>query len=109
MLFNILLQAPAGGGSAYTQLIMFGLIFVIFYFFMIRPQQKKAKEQKAFLETLKPGDKVITMSGLHGTLVEVRADVVEIEIARGVKITHDRNAISVDGTRRLNAPATPAK
>ena len=64
---NFLLMGPSqGGSSSYTQLIMFGLIFVVFYFFMIRPQMKKAKDEKNFKEGVKKGDRIITIGGIHG-------------------------------------------
>ena len=58
------------------QIIIFGGIFVVFYFFMIRPQQKKAKEAKKFIEELKTGDKVVTIGGAHGTIVTIREKTV---------------------------------
>jgi preprotein translocase subunit YajC len=75
-------------GSGITQFIPLILIFVIFYFFLIRPQQKKAKEHKAMVENLKRGDKVIASGGIIGTVEKViDNDKVEIEIAENVKVT----------------------
>ena len=67
----VLLQdaAPAGGGGG-TQLIMFGLIGLVFYFFMIRPQMKRTKEAKLYRESIATGDKVVTIGGIHGKVLE---------------------------------------
>ena len=69
------------------QIFLFGGIFVVFYFFMIRPQQKKAKEAKKFIDELKTGDKVVTIGGVHGTVVSIREKtlVVEIDSSKGVR------------------------
>ena len=74
-------------GSGIGQFIPLILIFVIFYFFLIRPQQKKVKEHKAMVENLKKGDKVITSGGITGTIERViDNDRVEVEIAENVKV-----------------------
>ncbi|MEY2792080.1 MAG: hypothetical protein RJA76_72 [Bacteroidota bacterium] len=95
----ILLQAS----PQVTQLILFGGIFVVFYFFMIRPQQKKAKEAKKFIEELKTGDKVVTIGGVHGSIVSIREKtvVVEIDSAKGVRVVFEKTAISKDASGRL--------
>ncbi len=95
----ILLQAS----PQVTQLILFGGIFVVFYFFMIRPQQKKAKETKKFIEELKAGDKVVTIGGLHGSIVSIREKtvVVEVDAAKGVRVVFEKTAISKDASGRL--------
>ena len=74
-------------GSGIGQFIPLILIFVIFYFFLIRPQQKKVKEHKAMVESLKRGDKVVTTGGITGTVVRlIDNDKVEVEIAENVKV-----------------------
>ena len=74
-------------GSGIGQFIPLILIFVIFYFFLIRPQQKKVKEHKAMVESLKRGDKVVTSGGITGTVERlVDNDKVEVEIAENVKV-----------------------
>ena len=74
-------------GSGIGQFIPLILIFVIFYFFLIRPQQKKVKEHKAMVESLKRGDKVVTSGGITGTVERViDNDTVEVEIANNVKV-----------------------
>jgi len=76
-------------------LVPFLLIFVVFYFLLIRPQQKKAKEHKSMQESIRRGDKIITNGGIFGDVVRVKDDgVVEVEIAEGVKVKVDRGMIS---------------
>ena len=85
------------------QIILFGGIFVVFYFFMIRPQQKKAKEAKKFIEELKAGDKIVTIGGAHGTIVTLRDKtvLVEVDSSKGVRIVFEKSAISKDASSRL--------
>ena len=86
------------------QLIVLPLIIIVFYFFMIRPQVKKQKDQKKFTEDLKKGDKVITTSGAHGRIVEVGETTLLIEGESGHKTRYDKSAVSADTTKALNAP-----
>ncbi len=106
-MINILLQGGGGfgGGSPMMPIIMLAMIGV-FYFFMIRPQQKKQKEQKSFLEELSKGQKVVTMGGIHGKIVQVNADstTLLLEISEGTKIKIDKNVISMDFSILENAP-----
>lgn len=74
---------PLGGFGSFIPLI---LIFVIFYFFLIRPQQKRAKEHKRMLEALRRGDEVITQGGLYGKVTKVKDEEAEVEIADGVRV-----------------------
>ena len=77
---------PAGGMAAFQQVIPLVFMFAIFYFLLIRPQQKKAKEHKALLEAIKKGDNVITAGGVHGKVSSVDEGIVTLEIATGVNI-----------------------
>jgi preprotein translocase subunit YajC len=77
---------PAGGMAAFQQVIPLVFMFAIFYFLLIRPQQKKAKEHKALLEGIKKGDNVITAGGVHGKITAVDEGIVTLEIATGVNI-----------------------
>jgi len=77
---------PAGGMAAFQQVIPLVFMFAIFYFLLIRPQQKKAKEHKALLEGIKKGDNVITAGGVHGKITAVDDGIVTLEIATGVNI-----------------------
>ena len=84
-----------------TQFAPFILMFVVIYFFMIRPQQKKAKQEKEFESTLKVGDKIITKSGLHGKVSELADTTVVIETMSG-KLKMERSAISMEMSALLS-------
>ncbi len=85
-------------------------IFAVAYFFMIRPQMKRAKDEKKFVSELKRGDRVITKSGLHGKVLDLNNNdnSVVIETMAG-KLKFDRSAISLEMSRKLNAPAEAKK
>ena len=85
----------------YAIYIQFGLLFVVIYFFMIRPQQKRAKQEKEFESALKVGDKIITKSGLHGKIAEVAETTVVMETMSG-KLKMERSAISMEMSAKLN-------
>ncbi len=89
-------QGGGGGdpGSALMGMMPLVLMFVIFYFLLIRPQQKRAKEHKAMLEALKRGDEVITTGGIHGKITGVTDDVLTVEIAPNVKVRVSRSAVA---------------
>lgn len=82
------------------QLLPFLLMFVVIYFFMIRPQQKRAKQEKEFESNLKVGDRIITKSGLHGKIAEVSEGTVVIETMSG-KLKMERSAISMEMSAKL--------
>jgi preprotein translocase subunit YajC len=82
-----------GGGSLISTVIMFGAIFAIFYFMIIRPQQKRAKERDKLLSNIEKGDKIITSGGVHATIVGIEEKTVLIEIAPNVKVKIERSAI----------------
>lgn len=79
------------------------LLIVVFYFFMIRPQLKKTKEQKKFRENLKSGDKIITIGGIHGKIVDVQEKTFIIMVEGGVKLKIEKSAISMDASTLLDA------
>ena len=85
-------QNGQGGGWEMT-LIMFGASFAIFYFMIIRPQQKRAKEREKLLSNIEKGDKIITSGGVHATVVGLEEKSVLVEIAPNVKIKIERSAI----------------
>lgn len=91
-------------GAQPQSLIMMGLIILVFYFFMIRPQIKKQKDQKKFVEELKKGDKVVTTAGIHGRIIDLAETTMLIEVEGGTKIRFDKTAISLDASKALNAP-----
>ena len=88
-------QGQQGGGMALvTQMLPLVLIFVIFYFLLIRPQQKKAKEFKAMLERVKKGDKIMTAGGIYGVIESVGTNTVVVKIAENTKVKLNKNSIS---------------
>lgn len=84
-------QAPAGGGLG--SILMIVALFVIFYFFMIRPQQKRQKEIKKFRESLAAGSKIVTAGGIYGTIREVADLYFIVEITKGVTIRIDKGSV----------------
>ena len=100
-MFSILAQAQTGQ-SAIPTYIMFGAMALIFYFFMIRPQQKKAKEQKKFIEEIKKGDYVVTVGGAHGHIAEMEGETFILEVEKGGRIRFNKSAISLEATKAAN-------
>lgn len=99
----ILMAPQQGGQGGIMSFLPLILIVVVFYFFMIRPQMKKAKEQKKYIEALKKGDKILTIGGIYGKIVEVRDDAtLIIEVEDGSKMKISKNAVSNDATATLN-------
>jgi preprotein translocase subunit YajC len=92
MLLTLLLQAS--GGMDYTQLLFPIAIGLVVYFFMIRPQQKRAADAKAFRQSLAKGSRIVTIGGLHGLVVDVTEETVVVEVDRGTKLRFDRSAIA---------------
>ncbi|MBQ6745977.1 MAG: preprotein translocase subunit YajC [Bacteroidaceae bacterium] len=90
---NVMLQAPAAGMDSSMMWIMLILMFVIMYFFMIRPQNKKQKEIAQFRRSLQVGQSVITAGGIHGIIKEINDNDVMLEIDRNVKVRVDKNSI----------------
>ena len=88
----ILLQASAGG--SYQSLIMMGAIALVFYFFMIRPQQKKQKDLKNFREALKKGAEVVTTGGIHGKIVSVSDQKITLQVDVSTKLIVTKDSIS---------------
>jgi preprotein translocase subunit YajC len=88
-------QAPSGsgGGSMMVQIAFFAAIFAIFYFLLIRPQQKQKRERESMLSAVKPGDRVVMSSGLHGTVVKLSDHNVTLKVADQVRLEFDRSAI----------------
>lgn len=81
------------------QLLFMGAIIAVFYFFMIRPQQKKAKDQKKFVEELKRGDYIVTIGGMHGRIAEIEDDTFIIEVERGGRIKFSKSSVSMESTK----------
>ena len=102
IMFNSILLQGFGGSGASSIFLIVGM-FVIMYFFMIRPQQKKAKDQQAYVDALKAGDKVITIGGLQGTIITVRDKtvVLEVDSSKGVRMVFLKSAISKDSSTTI--------
>ncbi len=100
-LFFSFLQAPPGprsGGVSLHFFIMMGLVFLVFYLLLIRPQRTRQKKHQEMVENLKSGDKIITSGGIHGTIMGVQKDRLEIKIASNVKIDITKSSIAVIST-----------
>ena len=91
----MILLAAAGTGT--SSLIMFGMIFAVMYFFMIRPQIKKQKKEREYRSALKQGDAVMTIGGIYGKITEVKEDAFIIEVHGGTKLKVAKTAVSMTG------------
>lgn len=99
----ILMGAPQPGQNPLMQFLPLIAIVVVFYFFMIRPQMKKAKDQKKYIEALKKGDKILTIGGIYGKINEVKEDgSIIMEVEDGTKMRISKNAVSMDASGTLN-------
>src|SRR5690606_29912604 len=107
---QILLQATPSSGFGNMNLIFLGLMIVVFWLFFIRPQAKRAKNQKTFIENLQRGDKVVTIAGIHGTINKINEDgTLSLEINPGSYLKIEKSSISMDWTAALNKPLTADK
>lgn len=105
LLSIFLMTDPQGKGSSTSTLILMGLMIVVFYFFMIRPQAKKAKQQKQYITDLQKGDKIVTIAGIHGTINKVNDDnTIMLETSPGSYIKIEKSAISMEWSAALNKP-----
>lgn len=95
-LFLLAMAQPQGGspeGSLISTLIMFTLIIAIFYFMILRPQQKRQKDRQKMLDAVKKGDKVVTSGGMHGTVAGIDEKTILVQVSENVKLKFDRTAI----------------
>lgn len=99
MLNYIFLQA-ATGLEPYLNIIFLVGIGLVIYFFMIRPQQKKQKDQKTFIEAIKKGDMVVTIGGIHGKIFSVEDASVVLDVDKGTKIKFEKTAISLEASKQ---------
>ena len=100
-MYAILLQAASTGSTPMIyNILLWVAIIGVFYFFMIRPQQKKQKDQKNFVENLKKGDNVVTVGGLHGRIASVDGATITLEVDRGVKMTFEKSSIAREVTTK---------
>ena len=105
-LLTILLMAPQKQGSEGTNWMTFLpliLIIVVFYFFFIRPQMKKSKDQKKFRESLQKGQKVVTIGGIHGRIVEIQETTVTLEVENSVRLRVEKSAVATSTTDTIES------
>lgn len=93
-MFQYAAAAPGGSGSLITMVVSFAFMFGVFYFVLIRPQKKKQQSRNQMLSALKKGDKIVTIGGLHGTIVEITNDTAVLQVNDVTKLTFERSAIS---------------
>lgn len=104
MLFELLLMAAGAngkGGPDTSFFVMLGAMLLVMYFFMIRPQSKKAKEQKDFSASLQKGSKIVTIGGIHGKILKVDGETLLIEVDSNTKLRIERSAVSLENTQAL--------
>ena len=94
LIFAMAPQGGEGGGGLVSTLIMFGAIFLIFYFMIIRPQQKRSKEREKLLSNLEKGDKVITNGGIHGIIAGLEEKTALVQVSDSVKLKVERSSIT---------------
>jgi len=110
LLSIFLMMDPSGKGSSSMSLIFMGMMILVFWLFMIRPQAKKAKQQKTFINDLKKGDKVVTIAGIHGKVNKVNEDgTIELEVSPGSYIKMEKSSISLEMSAALNKPVAETK
>ncbi|MBM3911712.1 MAG: preprotein translocase subunit YajC [Sphingomonadales bacterium] len=109
-LFTFFLMSPppsgAGAPAPWMQLLPWAAIFVVFYFFMIRPQSVKAKEERKFRDNLQKGDRVVTIGGMHGKIAETSPEWIILESESQAKFKVERSAISKETTLNAYPPAS---
>ena len=108
-LATIILSAdPKQGGT--VQLVLMGAIILVFWLFMIRPQAKKAKEQKKFIDNMNKGDKIVTIAGIHGTINKINDDAtIQLEVNPGSYLKIEKSSISMEWTMAINKPVVEKK
>jgi preprotein translocase subunit YajC len=111
-LLNVFLMTPPAGGSGggfggMGSLLFFGGMILVMWLFMIRPQTKKAKLQKQFIDNLKEGDKIVTIAGIHGKVKKINSETntLQIEVSPGTFLTVERSAVSMEYTTAVNKTA----
>lgn len=102
LLTVILMASPDGQGNPMTSVIFLVLIFGVFWFFMIRPQVKKQKAQAKFKESLGKGDKIVTIGGIHGKIIEVGDTTFIIEVEGQNRLKIEKTAVSMESSQSLN-------
>lgn len=99
----LLMMDPQGKNSSSFSLVFMGLMILVFWLFMIRPQAKKAKQQKTFINDLKKGDKVVTIAGIHGTVNKINEDgTLMLEVSPGSYLKIEKSTVSMEMSAGLN-------
>ena len=102
---NLVLLQTAPGGGGMIQLVLMGGIILVFWLFMIRPQAKKAKDQKKFVENMQKGDKIVTIAGIHGSINKINEDnTIQLEVSPGSYLKIEKSSISMEWSLALNKP-----
>ncbi len=110
LLSIFLMMDPQGKGSSSFSLLFMGLMILVFWMFMIRPQTKKAKQQKTFITDLKKDDKVVTIAGIHGKINKVNEDgTISLEVSPGSYLKIEKSTISMEMSASLNKPVSETK
>jgi preprotein translocase subunit YajC len=102
-MFEILILQAPGGGAGTMNLIFIGGILLVFYFFMIRPQQKKQKDQKKFIGAIKKGDMIVTLGGIHGKITSLDENTITLEVDRGARIKMEKSSISLEASKQYES------
>ncbi len=104
---QLLFLLQGAPNSSIPTILMMGLMFVVFYFFIIRPQSKKAKDQQNFIETLKSGDKVVTIAGIHGKIVAVNEEdkTFMIQVDGPTRLKIEKSAINAELSKAVQGSA----
>jgi preprotein translocase subunit YajC len=107
---SVLLAGNPQQGGGMVQLVMMAAIILVFWLFMIRPQAKKAKDQKKFVDNMQKGDKVVTIAGIHGTVNKINDDnTIQLEVSPGSYLKIERSSISMEWTAAINKTAAADK
>ncbi len=99
----LLMASKKGEGNSMMNIFFFGAIIFVFYFFMIRPQQKKSKDQKQFIGSLEKGAKIVTTGGIHGIIVKMDETTFTIQVEGGTNMKIERSAVSLENSRSFSA------
>lgn len=103
---SVLLAAGGQQGGGMVQLVMMGAIILVFWLFMIRPQAKKAKEQKKFVENMQKGDKIVTIAGIHGVINKINEDnTIQLEVSPGSYLKIEKSSVSMEWSAAINRTA----
>lgn len=103
---TLLMADPKQPGSQWTSLIMMGAIILVFWLFMIRPQAKKAKDQKRYIDNIQKGDRLVTIAGIHGVVNKVNDDnTINLEVSPGSYIKIEKSAVSLEWSNAINKAA----